>query len=214
MKISKFAVNPFAENTYILWCEETSEAAVVDPGMCTPEECASLKNFLEENKLNLKAVLLTHQHVDHILGVGFLVNEYGCNVYGHVADNQLGDKADVQIRMFGLPYEFNPFRLTHAINDGDVLKLADETVNVLHTPGHSAGGVVYYLPESGCAFTGDTVFQMSIGRTDLIGGDFDTLIESIKLKILTLPDETVLYPGHGDATTVGDERQYNPFIRG
>lgn len=213
MKISKFTVNPFAENTYILWHEDTGDAAVVDPGMCTAEECVALKRFFEGNRLNPKAVFLTHQHVDHIMGTGFLVNEYGCDVYGHSADILLGQKADVQVRMFGLPYKVMPFALTHLVKDGDTVSLCNENITVLHTPGHSAGGVVYYLPETCCAFVGDTIFQMSIGRTDLIGGDYETLMKSIKTKVLTLPEETVLYSGHGDSTTVGDELQYNPYVK-
>ena len=103
--------------------------------------------------------------------------------------------------------------MTDEVTDGSVIELGDEKIEVLHTPGHSMGGVVYYMPESGCAFVGDTIFQMSIGRTDLAGGDYDTLINSIRMKLMVLPEETVLYPGHGGATTVGDERQYNPFLK-
>ncbi len=213
MKISKFVVNPFGENTYILWDNEKKDVAVVDPGMCTPKECDAFDNFIRDNNLNLKMVLLTHQHVDHIMGTGHLVEKYGCMVYGHVADIELGEKADVQVRMFNLPYKIKPFKVSCQVADGDKLELNGEKIEVLHTPGHSAGGVVFFLPESGCAFVGDTIFQMSIGRTDLTGGDYKTLIESIKSKVLTLPDEIVLYPGHGGATTVGDEKMYNPFLK-
>lgn len=213
MKISKFVVNPFGENTYILWDDECRDAVIIDPGMCTPDEYKAVKTFFSENKLIPKAILLTHQHVDHIMGVGFLVDEYDCEVYGHLADNQLGEKADVQVRMFNLPYNVKPFTVTHPVSDNEELSFCGETIKVLHTPGHSVGGVIYFLPQSGCAFTGDTIFQMSVGRTDLIGGNFDTLIDSIKLKVLTLPDETVLYPGHGDSTTVSDEQRYNPFLK-
>ncbi len=212
MKISKFTVNPFSENTFILWDEVTREAAVIDPGMCTGGECKTFKNFIIDNNLKLSKVLLTHQHVDHILGTGFIVDEFACPVYAHAGDIELGQKADVQLRMFNLPYKMIPFVVTEAVNDGDRIGVCGEVIEVLHTPGHSAGGVVYYLSESGCAFVGDTVFQMSIGRTDLTGGDYDMLIDSIHSKVLRLPDETVLYPGHGGATTVGDERQYNPFL--
>lgn len=213
MKISKFTVNPFAENTYILWEKGKIDVAVIDPGMCTPKECEALDKFIKDNGLNVRMVLLTHQHVDHIMGTGYLIEKYGCSVYGHAADKELGEKADVQVRMFNLPYEIMPFKVSHEVVDGDMLELNGEKIKVLHTPGHSAGGVVYYLPESECAFVGDTIFQMSIGRTDLTGGDYRTLIESIKLKVLPLPDETVLYSGHGGATTVGDEKMYNPFLK-
>lgn len=213
MKISKFTVNPFQENTYILWDENLQEAAIVDPGMCTERECEAVKNFMEKNNLTLKRVLLTHQHVDHIMGTAFLVETFGCEVYGHASDIELGRKADVQVRMFGLPYEVKPFELTHCVADGETIQCCGETVKVLHTPGHSVGGVVYYLPDSGCAFVGDSIFQMSIGRTDLTGGDYDTLINSIRTKLFTLPEDVVLYSGHGGATTVGEEKQYNPYLR-
>lgn len=213
MKISRFTVNPFSENTYILWEEGMNDIAVVDPGMCTTQECETLYKFFEENNFSLKMVLLTHQHVDHIMGTGCLVEKYGCQVYGHAGDIELGSKADVQMRMFNLPYKVKPFCITDKVVGGDVIKLNGESIKVLHTPGHSAGGVVFFLPESGCAFVGDTIFQMSIGRTDLTGGDYDTLIESIRTEIYTLPKDTILYPGHGGTTTVGDEKQYNPFVK-
>ncbi|MEE1298689.1 MAG: MBL fold metallo-hydrolase [Muribaculaceae bacterium] len=213
MKISKFTVNPFGENTFILWTGEGGEAAVIDPGMSNSRECEALKRFLEDNRLTLKMVLLTHEHVDHIMGTGFLTEEYGCPVYGHAGDIVMGQKSDVQLRAFNLQCEMKPFAVTDEVTDGSVIELGDEKIEVLHTPGHSMGGVVYYMPESGCAFVGDTIFQMSIGRTDLAGGDYDTLINSIRMKLMVLPEETVLYPGHGVATTVGDERQYNPFLK-
>lgn len=144
MKISKFVVNPFGENTYILWDNEKKDVAVVDPGMCTPKECDAFDNFIRDNNLNLKMVLLTHQHVDHIMGTGHLVEKYGCMVYGHVADIELGEKADVQVRMFNLPYKIKPFKVSCQVADGDKLELNGEKIEVLHTPGHSAGGVVFF----------------------------------------------------------------------
>lgn len=214
MKISKFTVNPFSENTFILWDEQLREAAIIDPGMSTDRECEALSKFLKENNLKLTKVLLTHQHVDHIIGTGYLVNEYGCSVYAHAADIELGKKADVQLRMFNLPYEMKPFEVTDVIEDGSVIDVCGEKLEVIHTPGHSVGGVVFYLPEENCAFVGDTIFQMSIGRTDLTGGDYDTLINSIRSRVFALPEDTVLYPGHGGATMVGEEHQYNPYVRG
>ncbi|MBQ7941292.1 MAG: MBL fold metallo-hydrolase [Muribaculaceae bacterium] len=214
MKISKFTVNPFSENTFILWNEEGGSATVIDPGMSNKHECDMLMDFMNKNRLVVENVLLTHEHVDHIMGTGFLVEKYNCKVYGHTADIELGMKADVQLRMFNLSCEMKPFTVSDYVVDGDIIDFCGEKIEVLHTPGHSAGGVVYYLPESGCSFVGDTIFQMSIGRTDLTGGDYDTLISSIKNKLFSLPEDTVLYPGHGGATTVGEEQMYNPFVRG
>ena len=213
MKLSKFTVNPFGESTFILWTGEGGEAAVVDPGMSNQRECEALKRFLADNNLTLKMVLLTHEHVDHIMGTGYLVEEYGCPVYGHAGDVEMGQKSDVQLRAFNLRCEMKPFKVTNLVEDGDVIELGGERIQVIHTPGHSPGGVVYYLPESNCALVGDTIFQMSIGRTDLAGGDYDTLINSIRTKLLVLPEDTELYPGHGGATIVADEKMYNPFLK-
>lgn len=213
MKISKFTVNPFSESTFILWTEEGGVAAVVDPGMSNQRECEALKRFIEENNLTLKMVLLTHQHVDHIMGTGYLTEQYGCPVYAHAGDVEMGQKSDVQLRAFNMQCEMKPFKVTNLVEDGDVIDLGGETIHVIHTPGHSAGGVVYYLPESNCALVGDTIFQMSIGRTDLAGGDYDTLINSIITKLLVLPEDTELFPGHGGVTSVAFERQYNPFLK-
>lgn len=213
MKIARMVFNLFSENTYILWEEGETQAAIVDPGMGSEDEFLKVKNFLSENGLSLEMVLLTHQHVDHVLGVGRLVEDYGCKVYGHVGDAEWGEKLEIQARMFNLPYAVKTFTLSDAVSEGDKITLNNEEIQVIHTPGHSPGGLVYYLPETGCAFVGDTIFEGSIGRTDLSGGNYGTLIENIKTKVLTLPADTVLLPGHGGATTVEDEKNYNPFLR-
>ena len=213
MKITKMVFNLFSENTYILWDEDKKQAAIVDPGMGGDGDFLRIRKFLEENDLTLEMVLLTHQHIDHVLGVGRLVEEYDCKVYGHIADTEWGQKLEIQSRMFNLPYIIKEFKLSNEIKCGDKIILNDEEIRVFHTPGHSQGGVMYYLPESGCAFVGDTIFEGSIGRTDLSGGNYDTLIENIKVKVLTLPKNTMLLPGHGDTTTVEYERNYNPFLR-
>ncbi len=213
MKIARMIFNLFRENTFILWDEDGKEAAIVDPGMECEEDVDKVKRFLQENDLTLKMILLTHQHVDHVLGVGWLTDEFACKVYGHADDIPWGERLSLQADMFSLPYPVKPFTLTDMVKDGDVIQLNNEEIHVLHTPGHSKGGVVYYLPESGFALVGDTIFEGSIGRTDLSGGDFQTLIEKIQTKVLTLPSETVLHPGHGASTSVEDERDCNPFLR-
>lgn len=213
MKLSRFVFNLFSENTFILWNEEKKEAAIVDPGMEDDIDRKKVMQFIEENELTVKMVLLTHQHVDHVCGVGWIVENYGCPVYGHKDDVIWGEKVDVQAEMFNLPYAVQHYVTTDYVTDGDVLELNGESIEVRHTPGHSSGGVIYYLPESGFALTGDTIFQMSIGRTDIAHGNFDNLINSIKTKVFTLPEDTVLCPGHGGLTTVGEERSFNPFLK-
>ena len=213
MKIGRMIFNLFSENTVILWDDDLKEAAVVDPGMDCEEDVRKLKIFLAEKELTLTMVLLTHQHVDHVLGVGWLVDEFGCKVYGHRDDVPWGEKVQIQADMFNLPCDVKAFKLTNFVEDGDIIKLNNEEIKVIHTPGHSKGGVVYYLPESGYALVGDTIFERSIGRTDLSGGDFETLLHSICTKVLTLPNETILHPGHGASTSVEEERDCNPFLK-
>lgn len=214
MKIARFTFNVFSVNTYILWDGNLQEAAIVDPGMDCEEDVAKVDDFLAGNNLSLKMILLTHQHIDHVLGVGWLVEKYGCPVYAHEGDRVWGDKLALQVDMFSLPYDVKPYTMTHSVKTGDILMLNDEPIEVRHTPGHSEGGVIYYLPKSGCALSGDTIFQMSVGRTDFPHGNHQQLLDSISAQVFTLPNDTELFPGHGAATTVEEERAYNPFLQG
>lgn len=213
MKISRFIVNPFGENTYILWDKEGGEAIVVDPGMENDNERNTVDKFIADNGLSVQRVMLTHQHVDHILSAQYLSDKYKVPVCANEKDNPLGTHLPEQIEMFGLGCKALPLAITENMTDGDVYHIGDEPIKVLEVPGHSPGGLAFYLPESGCVIVGDSLFQMSIGRTDLMGGSYEQLIDSIKNKLLTLPDETVAYPGHGGATTIGDEKTYNPYIK-
>lgn len=212
MKIQKFEVNLFGENTYIIWDEASREAAVIDPGMTSDEEFAAIESFLAENNLTLKAILLTHQHVDHIFGVEELKRKFGVPVVSHAADNMLGERSAEQARMFHLPIEVAPMVPDQLLNDGDVVKLGDAEIYALHAPGHSPGSLLYYIPSAKMLITGDVLFRGSIGRTDLVGGNYNQLLTSIHNKILTLPPSTVVYPGHGPSTTIADEMRSNPFF--
>lgn len=212
MKIQKFEVNLFGENTYIIWDEATGEAAVVDPGMTSSEEFQAIESFLVKNHLNLKAILLTHQHVDHIFGVEQLRKLYGVPVISHSSDSVLGERAVEQARMFHLPMEMPPMIPDRLVNDGDILNLGKEEIYALHAPGHSPGSLLYYIPSAGMLLTGDVLFRGSIGRTDLPGGNYNQLLSSIHKKILTLPPSTIVYPGHGPTTTIADEMRSNPFF--
>ena len=213
MKVSKFIVNPIGENTYILWNGEASDAAIVDPGMMNSEERDAVDGFVKKNRLSVKMVLMTHLHFDHAASARYVADKYGVKVYAAAGDEFLGSALPEQTKMFNIKVMIDPLMPDVCVNDGDELMLNDEKIVVLGTPGHTPGGLAFYLPESGVVFVGDTLFQMSIGRTDLPGGDYGRIIDSIKNKLYSLPDETVVLPGHGDSTTVGDEKCYNPFTR-
>lgn len=212
MNTKIFIVSPFDVNLYIVWDENTLDAVAIDPGMMRDEEREMVIRFLEENNLHLTHVLLSHLHVDHICSARWLADKTGCQVWGSNLDAPLGLALPQQAEMFGLGIKTEPLTVDHNLADGDTIKIGEITMRVIHTPGHSQGGLSFYLPEENVLFSGDTIFQSSVGRTDLPGGDMDTLLETIREKILTLPDETVLAPGHGNTTTVVDEKYCNPFL--
>jgi len=205
-------VNPFGENLYILWDEATREAVVVDPGMMREAERDMVTKFIEGQELNVKHILLTHLHIDHIASARWLADKTGADVYGNAQDAQLGLELPDQIAHFRINVEAEPLTLDRDLIDGDTIPLGDETIQVLHVPGHSPGGLAFYLPQSGLLISGDTIFNGSVGRTDLWGGDMAQLLNSIREKIYTLPDETVIASGHGPSTTVADEKRFNPFL--
>lgn len=205
-------VNPFGENMYILWDEASREAVVVDPGMMRDGERDMVTKFIEDNKLNVKHVLLTHLHVDHITSARWLADKTGADVCGSALDNQLGQELPEQVAHFRVNIEVDPLTVDRNLADGDTIQLGEELIQVLHVPGHSPGGLAFYLPNSGLLISGDTIFNGSVGRTDLWGGDMAQLINSIREKILPLPDETVIASGHGPTTTLADEKRFNPFL--
>ncbi len=213
MEIQKFEFNLFGENTYVIWDPTTLEAAVVDPGMCDSREFAIFDSFVAEKKLNLRRVLLTHMHVDHTLGIDHVREKYqGVTVYAHSNDAPLGQIRGEQAKMFHLPYTLGPAVADVFLKEGDAVTLGSERVEALHAPGHSPGSLLYYVPSSKFVLTGDVLFRNSIGRTDLPGGNHNQLLQSIAAKIVKLPVDTVVYPGHGPSTTVGYELAHNPFL--
>ena len=206
------AVNPFGENMYILWDEASREAVVIDPGMMRDGEREMVTKFIDEHNLSVKHILLTHLHVDHITSARWLADKTGADVCGSSLDNQLGQELPEQVEHFRINVEVEPLTVDRNLIDGDTIQLGDEIIQVLHVPGHSPGGLAFYLPQSALLISGDTIFNGSVGRTDLWGGDMAQLINSIREKILTLPDETVIASGHGPTTTVADEKRFNPFL--
>jgi glyoxylase-like metal-dependent hydrolase (beta-lactamase superfamily II) len=212
MNATMMTVNPFGENMYILWDEGSSDAVVIDPGMMREEEREMVTKFIDEHHLNVKHVMLTHLHPDHVTGARWLADKTGADVCGSAFDAQIGQNLPEQIAHFHLKVEAEPLTIDRDLIDGDTIPLGDEVIQVLHVPGHSPGGLAFYLPNSALLFAGDTIFNGSVGRTDLMGGDMAQLLNSIREKIFTLPDETVIASGHGPTTTVADEKRFNPFL--
>ncbi len=207
MKIENFVLGPVGTNCYIAANEKTKECFIVDPAACPPEFISYIKN----SGLDVKAVLLTHGHFDHIMGLDRLLEEFPVPVYAHEAEKELlGDaKLNASLSMYGQGYIFSDARY---VADGQELKTAGEKIRVIYTPGHTIGGCCYYLPEENVLFSGDTLFKASVGRTDLPTGSMGQLVRSIKEKLFLLPDETKVYPGHMDETSIGYEKKYNSFL--
>ena len=208
MRIVKVPNGVFAENSYVVIDEQTRLCVVVDPG----EEPGLILHKIEAADAQPVAVWLTHAHVDHILGVPEIVARTGAMVWLHPADRPLYDAVREQAAGFGLALTEGMPAPDRDFVAGQQLQVGDLSFVVRHAPGHSPGGVC--LVGHGVVFSGDVLFAGSIGRTDLPGGDFETLIASIERELLALPDDTIVYSGHGPETTIGRERQTNPFLTG
>jgi len=206
-----FEFNPFAENTYIVW-DETRECAIFDPGCYTLEERAALKAFIEENNLKPVRLINTHCHLDHVFGNKFVADTWGLGLEIHRGELPVLERFPQVCQMYGVP-NIQPSPMPSAyIEPGIDLVFGQTTLEVLFTPGHSPASLSFYCRKEGFIIAGDVLFYESIGRTDLPGGDFDTLIQSIRKELFTLPGETMVYPGHGPATTIRHEMEYNPFL--
>lgn len=211
MKYQSFTFNPVQENTYLLWDEQTLEAAIVDTGAWDRQEEQSLAGSIEALGLKLKYVLQTHAHFDHTFGLPFVHRTYGLKPILHK------DEADVYRQMpsmaarFGLNMGGGMPPIGQLLSDGDELLLGTTAVRLIHTPGHTPGSSVFYIPDAGLLFSGDTLFRESIGRTDLPGGSYEDELDSIKNKLFCLPDDTEVLTGHGPSTTIGWEKQNNPY---
>lgn len=210
MKIDCLILGDFQTNCYILRANEVAkDCLIIDTGLQADE----LVDFLETHRLNPVAVVLTHGHVDHIAGLaGLRLRFQNIKVYIHKLDAEmLTGKKDNLSSMAGISFSSKP--ADSSLENGDTIKLANINLDVLHTPGHTPGGICLYSKTDGIVFAGDTLFADSVGRTDMPGGSGTQLIKSIKQKLCTLPDETVVYPGHGPQTTIGKEKENNPFLQ-
>ena len=212
LSVKKFEFNMFAVNTFVVFDVFSREAAVIDAGMLYDDEWQEFSDYVKKEHLKIKYLLNTHLHIDHLFGVAEAVNRYGIGLSASTADSMLSDRVDQQAAMFGIRRKMEQINIEHPLDDGDEIHLGNSILKVIATPGHSLGGICFYSADDGLLFSGDTLFQTGIGRTDLPGGDYATLIHSITDRLLTLPDDTKVLPGHGPSTTIAMERQYNPFL--
>ncbi len=206
-----FTFNPFDENTYII-ANEKKQCWIVDPGMYDDTEVAALKDYISGKQLQPQGIINTHAHIDHILGVQTLIDEYKIPFGIHKDEQMILDRAEATAAMFGFEFK-NPPKQTHYISELEPLKLGDDTIKVFLTPGHSPGSISFYYEPGNWVISGDVLFSGSIGRTDLPGGNFDVLVSSIRTHLFTLPSETKVLSGHGPATEIGEEKKNSPFLK-
>lgn len=212
LSIQMFTFSPIGENTYIVY-NEKKEAAVVDPGCYFPEEKDKLRRFIEEKGLFPQLLLNTHCHLDHVFGNLFVYETWKLELHLHKNEEIVLKNAPVAGQMWNLPFD-NYNGPLHFIEEGQKIRLGEDEFELILAPGHSPGSLCFYVPQQGFMLGGDVLFRESVGRADLPGGDYDTLVSSIQNKLYTLPDDTVVYPGHGVSTTIGYEKENNPFVRG
>jgi hydroxyacylglutathione hydrolase len=210
--IKKFTFNPFSENTYVVWDEKTNEGMVVDPGCYGPNEEKELENFLDNRNIILKYLILTHCHIDHLLGCRFIKEKFSPLYLAPEDDLPLLKEAERQGSTFGLEIDDSPPLPDDYLNENSKIVLGNTPVIILYTPGHSPGEHCIYFEKEKFCITGDVLFRNSIGRTDLRGGNYSILLQSIKDKLFVLPDDVIIYPGHGDSSKIGIEKSDNPFL--
>lgn len=212
MKVKTFVCNMLHENCYVIYDETSREAAVIDPGFYWEEEMRRFDKFVRDNELTIKYMLCTHLHFDHIFGAPHVEDVYGVRVSANPDDSPWVTNFMQSVARFGIRPNTMPRPVGHTLHDGDTIMLGGKPIRCIATPGHSAGGMCFYAPDSAMLFAGDTLFQGSIGRTDFSDGNYAQLINSIQTKLLTLPVHTIVYPGHGDPTSIEEEIRYNPYI--
>ena len=211
LTVQPFTFNPVQENTYVVY-NEKGQCCIIDPGCYFASEELELKNFIEQNHLQPIYLLNTHCHLDHIFGNKFIYNTYNLSLWLNKLEKPVLEYGPTSGQQWQLTFDNYDAELNF-IEEGDVIRMGDDVLQVLFTPGHSPGHVSFYSKENKFVISGDVLFQGSVGRTDLPGGDFTILEESIKTKLYTLPADTIVCSGHGDTTTIGDEMKTNPFVK-
>ena len=210
LKIKSFTFNPYQENTYLIF-DDSKEAVVIDPGNYEAYENELISKFIDENKLQLKKIILTHCHVDHCLGNKYLNEKYGAELLIPFDERDLYKNVENIATLFGFA-NYSHLDENEYLKEKDKIEFGDIKLDVLFLPGHSPGHLAFYFKNDNVCFSGDVLFYNSIGRTDLPGGDYDTLINSIKNKLFLLNPNTIIYPGHGQKTTLKNEMKDNPFL--
>ena len=212
MQVKSFTFNSFQENTFVLY-DKSMDCIIIDPGCNAHAERLELTDFIDAHHLNPVGLINTHCHIDHILGNWFVAQTYNLALQAHKGEIPVLEAGETVGNMYGIPYTKSP-EISVFIEPNKTLTFGETTLKVLFTPGHSPASISFYHAESNTLIAGDVLFNRSIGRTDLPGGDFNTLVTSITDKLYTLPDDTIVYCGHGPSTTIGEEKRENPFVKG
>ena len=210
LHIHIFRFNPFSENTYVLFNDQKN-GVIIDPGNWNEKENEILENFIKEKEISIQNILLTHAHIDHVLGLQWAFDTYKVAVKMHVEEKDVLERNPMSARNYG--FDFKPFvGDIELLNEGEKYFIDEDSFEIFHVPGHSPGSIAFYNEAQKFVISGDALFQGSIGRTDLYRGNHEQLLESIRTKLFTLPEETEVYSGHGNATQIGFEKNHNPFF--
>lgn len=212
LQLEQFVFNPFAENTYVVYDENTKECVIIDPGCSDAGEENELFGFIDSHGLKSLMIISTHGHIDHIVGNAAVKKRYGIKVAAHPNVKNDFLRSRQQAVMFGLPIVGDCDLPDVDLEDGEIIKVGESTLEVISTPGHAMGSISLYAEIEGWVFTGDALFCRSIGRTDFPGGNYEQLRTNIIERLFRLPDDTEVYPGHDQSTTIFDERRYNMFL--
>jgi hydroxyacylglutathione hydrolase len=208
--VQKFVFNPMEENTYLLW-NEKANAIIIDPGCYFTTEQETVEKFIKNKNLKPVQLINTHCHLDHVFGIKWITKTYHLELFIHPAEEKVLEFAPATGMMWGFGYDVYKGRF-HFLKQADSINIDEDKLEVIFTPGHSPGSICFYCSEQNFLIGGDVLFRESIGRTDLPGGNHQQLLNSIQKQLFVLPDETIVYPGHGPETTIGHEKKYNPFL--
>lgn len=210
-EVQVFEFNPFAENTYVVY-DETGECAIFDPGCFAPDERETLADFIREKNLRPVRLINTHCHLDHIFGNAFVARNWGLVLEAHQKEIVFLERFHMTCQLYGITGAEESPMPGKFLDAGDTVHFGNTSLEIRFTPGHSPASLSFYCKEDDFVLAGDVLFMESIGRTDLPGGNMDILLQSIRSQLFTLPDQTMVYPGHGPATTIRHEKEYNPFL--